>query len=910
MNTSEWRRAATEALAEARNRAGLSPADEAELVEEWAQHAESAFAAARAVGRSNEEATADVLAQIDGWGRGLSTPPRRRYAPAVPPPANSGGWRLWQDVRYAWRLLRKQPGFAALAILTTGLAVGAVTTLFSVADGVLARPLPFPDADQLIRVTESREGATRRLGPLTTQVTYQLWREAPETISGIGGFSTLAGVLKYPDGTSARVTGARFTASMFPVLGVAPVQGRVFDEAAEATGAQPVVVVSQAFWRDRLNSDPDAIGRIISLDDQSHEVVAIMPEGFAYPTPESSYWVPLHVLPATVSADGTQRVSLFGAIARMRPGVAAPVAAAEATARVQGGPPPGMIDTALYGSQGARVVTVVPLLEFMTAEVRPAILALLAAVGLLLLTAVANISSLQLAKATARRRELAIRAALGAGLGRLVRQLLVESALLGIAGGLAGLGLAVALTSLLPGLLPENFPRASEIAINGRALIFAGGVAIFAGLLFGVLPALDVRRIRLAETLTEDGQAPVGIGTRTMLGRLRMSIIVGQVAAAAILLAGALLLGRTFDALWTADRGYNPSNLLAARLPMPDRDFTPTERGQVLGEVTARARALPGVVAAGVATVVPLSNTEALMGFTLPPRGDRADPVDVQVSIRTVSDGFFEALGATVAAGRTFTSDDTVAAPSVIVVNETFMRTYLPGESLGARLPIAATEGREESEIVGILRDVQPATRGEAPRPEVYYAAAQVSDGFEFSEPTLLIRTDGDPMDLVPPLRQAVQDIDPRLYLDGSLTMESRLAAGLARPRLYAILFASVSVLALLIAGVGVFGVLSHNVVSRRREIGVRTALGATPGRIIRLTVAQGVTMAGLGLVLGLGAAAWVSRYLESLLWGVSAHDPISYVGVAVGLLAMTAVACWVPARRAARVDPLTAMRK
>jgi putative ABC transport system permease protein len=908
----EWKHEVSAALLRHPAAAKLTPPEMADVVEEWAQHAEAAWTSARADGLSDAEARAKVAQQIDGWCASLATTPRRRNSPPAidSPPATARGLvGFWQDVRYGWRVLLKQPGFSIVAVATTALAIGATTTLFSVADGVLTRPLPFSEPDRLIRLSESREGATRQLPTLITHATYQLWRDKPTTIEGVAGFSPHPVTVGSESGAQ-RILGFRVTASFFDVLRTRPQHGVTFQEADEAQGRPPVVVLSHALWRDRFGSDPGAVGKTLELDGVSHHVAGIMPEGFAFPTPEVRFWTPLYVPPATPPADGSSRISLFGGIARLQPGATVSQAAAEATARAQAGPPPAMVDTAVFGSRGAQLVTAVPLIEFLTGEVRPAILVFLAAVGLLFLTAIANISSLQLARSTSRRRELAIRAALGAGTRRLARQLLIESALLGLAGGVAGLALAVALHAALPTLLPSDFPRVGDVVINARAVLFAAGAAALAGLLFGLLPVWHVWRVRLVSALSEDSQAPVGLSIRTSVGRLRMAIIVGQVAAASVLLVGALLLGRSFSALWNADRGYEPSNLLTAKVVMPDRAFTAQARLDVMKQLISRTRAMPGVTGAAFSTVIPMSTNDQLMGFTLPPRAGRAEPINAQTAIRVVSPGFFRALGIELAAGRGYDETDTPAAPRTVVVNETFARAYLDGQGVGARVPLGGGPASAESEVIGIIRDVQPSTRGESPRPEVYFNADQSTRGLGYSEPMILLRTAGDPMTVAPALRQLTQEIDSRIALDSVMTMEGRLAAGLSRPRLYAVLLSALSVLALVIAGVGVFGVLSYNVAQRRREIGVRAALGARPSDIVRLTVGQGVGMAVAGLAVGLSAAFWLVRYLEGLLWGVSARDPLSYAVVPLVLLAATIVACWVPARRAARIDPLTALKR
>lgn len=890
--------------------ATLTATELADVVEEWAQHAEAAWSAARADGLSEAEANVRVEKQIDGWCAKLASAPRRRStAPSVPPPAaaSRGLTGLWQDVRYGWRVLLKQPGFALVAIATTALAIGATTTLFSVADGVLTRPLPFPAADRLIRLSETREGATRQLPSLITHVTYQTWRDKPATIEGVAGFSSSTVTIGNDTG-ARRVLGFRVTASFFPVLGVQAEHGVVFQEEAEAQGQPPVVVLSHALWLDRFGGDPATLGKTLELDGQSYQVIGVMPAGFAFPTPEARFWTPLNVPSAAPPADGSSRISLFGGVARLRPGATVAQAAAEATSRAQGGPPIAMVDTAVFGSRGARIVTAVSLIDFLTGEVRPAILVFLAAVGLLFLTAIANISSLQLARSTARKRELAIRAALGAGTGRLARQLLIESVMLGAAGGAAGLLLAILLHGALPTLLPADFPRVADVAINIRAILFAGMMSLVAGVLFGLLPVWHVWRVRLVEALSEDSQAPVGLSIRTSVGRLRIGIIVGQVAAATVLLVGALLLGRSFTALWNVDRGYDASNLLTAKVAMPDRSFTPESRSQIMKQLIERSRALPGVTHAGFSTVIPMSTSNSMMGFTLPPGPGRPDPINAQSAVRSVSPGFFDALGIQIASGRGYTDADASSSARTVVVNETFVRAYLSGSGLGEKLPLGAPD-QPPSEVIGVIRDVQPATRGEMPLPEMYFNTEQSTRGLGFSEPTILLRTQGDPMAVAPALRQLAQQIDSRIALDSIVTMEGKLAAGLSRPRLYAVLLSGLSLLALVIAGVGVFGVLSYNVAQRRREIGVRAALGALPRDIVRLTVGQGLLMAASGLVIGLSAAFWLVKYLEGLLWGVTARDPLSYAAVPLVLLVATAIACWVPARRAARIDPLTALR-
>lgn len=881
-----------------------------DMIDEWAQHAALAFEAARAEGRSVEDATVQVRQLIEDWADGVQGPPRRTVTPSAPtPPAatasGTAGW--WLDVVYALRLLRKQPGFTFVALLTTALAVGATTTLFSVADGVLGKPLPFPEPERLVRLEETREGATRQLRNLITHVTYQRWHESPTTMEAITGFRSSTMNVGQA-GAIERLRGVRATASYFTVLGLTPLRGAFFTEQDEPQGAAPVVVITERLWRDRFGASDDVLGQTLELDARPYRIVAVVRDRQLYPDPEWQYVVPMFVPQVETGPQGSGGITLFGALARLRDGVTLEQAVSEATTRARTGPPAQMVDMALWGSQGLRVVNGVSLIESMTGEVRPAILVFLGAVGLLFLTAIANISSLQLARAAARRREFAIRAAIGAGTSRLTRQLLIESGVLGLAGGVLGVAVAFGLHQALPRLLPADFPRAADVAIDMRALLFAAVASTIAGVLVGALPAWQVRRVRLVDALLEDGQAPVGLSARTSVGRFRLAIMVGQVAIAALLLVGAGVLGRTFTALWSVDRGYVPEHMLTARLAMPPYAFTEIQRMEALQQLVTRVRALGGVTAAGFTTVLPLSSTDALMAFTFRRPSDGQN-INAEAASRTVSDGYFEALGATLVAGRTFRDTDTQGAPQVIVVNEMFVRTYLDGRGVGTMVPVSSVPNRVESEVIGVVKDIQPQVRGEAPRPEIYFAGAQDPEGLGFPEPALVVRTSADPSALVADIRRLATAVDGRLTLDGVLTMEDRLRTGLARPRLYAVLLTSLSALALLIAGVGVFGVLSYNVTQRRREIGVRAALGARPVDLVRMTVAQGLWITAGGLVLGLGAAVYLVRFLRDLVWGVEPIDAVSFAVVPVVLLVVAALACWWPARRATRIDPLTALR-
>ena len=896
---------------EVRDLLGRYQADpDEQVILELAQHAAAAFEAERADGRSAEDASARIRQQVDVWCRDVASYPRRRSAvPAVtPPPMSASGLTGWvHDIRYGLRRLRRDRAFTLAAIVTTALGIGAVGTLFSVAYGVLLRPLPWPDADRLVRLWETREGGTRSLPRILTNRTYHAWADRPDTISGLAAWTGVRTVTFGDDGQDARVPAVPVSSSLFALLGVQPLLGSVFSESRTGAELPREVVLSHGLWLERFGGVRDVVGKTVAVDGTSRVIVGVMPAAFQFPNPEVRAWLPFRV-PAVQSKDGTTvSLSMFSAIARLRPGATADQAAAEATSRARGSSRPGLVDIAIFGTKGEAVIHAMPHAAFVTREVREPVIAFLAAVGLLFVTAVASISSMQLARAAARRREIAMRAALGAGSGRLARQLLVESALLGLLGGAAGLGLTAALHASLPWLLPADFPRLTDVKLDARVVLVGSVVSLLAGLAFGLLPAWQVRRLSLVEALTEDSLAPIGMAGRSSVSRMRALIMAGQVAVAAFLLVGAALLGRTFAALWTADRGYEPGNVLTARLLLPDRLMKPEVRSAFLRDLMDRVRAMPGVRSSGFTTILPLVNVESLYGFKLPGRGGNI--VEAQAATRTVSPGYFEALGIRVAAGRTFTDTDTVSSPRIVVVNRAFVRAYLDGDGIGAMLPIGLEDGVDRWMIAGVIEDVQPLSRGEPARPEIYVSFRQLADGVRFDEPLLVARMDREPAALVPHVRRVVADLHPGVHLDSIMTMEDRLMTSLARPRLYAVLLGGFAGLALLIAGVGLFGVLAYGVAQRRREIGVRAALGATPGELVRLVVRQGAAITIAGLAVGLIGAYIAAAWIGGFLFGVTPRDPLSFVAVPVVLFVVAALAAFVPARRAATIDPLRAMR-
>ena len=892
---------------------------DSEVLDELAQHAAATYASARAEGCDTAEANRRVEQQIAAWAAHPSHLRRRprREAAVEPPPSfaeaaegksgsASGFSSVLKDVRYAWRLLRKQPAYTVLVLTTMALGIAATTVVGSVAYGVLLKPLPWADAPRLVRLYETREGSTRRLRPMMTNASYRAWREQATTLDGLGAWSaervTMAGAAGLP-----RLSIAAVTPSLFPMLQAAPALGRTVVDGDDDRGG--IAILSHAMWQQAFGGRSDIVGQTVRFDTTTYTIVGVMPASFAFPDRDTAAWIPFRVSPVTEPGREGFLISMFQAVGRRRPGVTPAQAAAEGTARGRTIGNIGPVAMAVFGSNGPAIVSAVPMLDALTGDVKPAILILLAAVALLLVTATANVAGLQLARATARRREFAIRAALGAGRRRLVRQTIVENLLLGLLGGAAGLVLAALMHRALPALLPSDFPRTADLAFDLRIQAFAIAVSLAAGLGCGLLPAIQTSRRNVVPALVEGGLAPIGGGLRTGTARTRALLMAGQMAIAVVLLVGAALLTRTFVRLLHANVGYDPSNVLSARLVLSDAEFTPERRLQVLDDIVARLQGMNGVSRAAYATAAPLAGTTSLSSFPLKKRDGSTQ--QIQTGSRQVSPGYFAALGQRVLEGREFTDRDG-AADAAVIVNREFSRRYLDGRAFGWTLPGSSsrsTPGRPRADrpIVGVVEDTVRQTVTDTPEPEMYFVARQLPLLYE--NVSFVVRTSGDPRAIVPSLRSVVQAAAPGAPLESVMTMEDRVAGTLSRPRLYAVLLGTFAAFALAIAGVGLFGVLSYSVALRRREIGVRAALGAQSADIVRLVVRQAVAIAAVGLTGGLLAAFWLTSALRTFLYGVTPHDWLSFAAVAALLLVVAVVASIVPARRAAMVDPVTVLR-
>lgn len=824
-----------------------------------------------------------------------------------------------QDLGAAWRTARQRPGATAAATLLTALAIASTTTLFSLAYGVLFRPLPWADSDQLVRLDESRGGRRGRIPNTISNAAYHAWRARHDTVSEIGGWSrwrtsgqsaTMTG-----SGEAVQFTAASVTPSLFALLRVHPAQGRLFVEDDAVPGAEPTMLISHGLWQRAFGGRADVVGQLVRIDGRPHTVIGVMPPAFAFPDATTQAWLPLHVMPV-VGEGNVRRVMIFGVMARLRPGVTAAQASSEATTRARTAPDLAQAALALWGDNGEIVVTATPAQAALTSDVRPGLLVLLAGVALLFVTAVASLVNVQAARALQRRREMAVRAALGAGTSRIARQWVVESVGLGVAGAALGLALAAGLHGLLPLLLPTDFPRLGDIRLDGRVMAITAAVTVLTSVLCGAVPAWLARREGIADVLAQDGLAPVGGTLRSPAVRIRTALMTLQVGIACVLLVVTSLLARSLVKLLDADRGYDPRNVLTARIPLP-QGSTFAQHRAVLDGVGQRLAAVPRVTQVAFGNALPFVASGQFRGITMPAPTDPSRTLEVQTMLRAVTPGYRGALGLRLAAGRFFDATDSADAPPVVVVNRSFATQYLEGAAIGRRLRLRIG-GRDEWDVVGVVDDMRqggltgvasPAFGGvvDPPQPEIFFSHAQWKD--QVSEVIVVIRTEGDPTDQVSLLRSAVRDADATLAVDNVMTMDQRIATSLASPRLYVAVLGTLGACALAVAGIGLFGVLSHATAQRTREIGVRTALGATGADVVALVATHALASVGVGLVAGLAVASAGAGLLANQIYGVAPTDVVSFVAALVALVVMSLLACAAPIVRALRISPLTALR-
>ncbi|MBK5255190.1 MAG: ABC transporter permease [Vicinamibacteria bacterium] len=810
---------------------------------------------------------------------------------------------VYQDLRLAFKSMLHQRSFTLAALTSLALGIGATTALFSVVYGVLFRSLPFPESDRLVRLSEYHPGANAGVpGSYLTNFTYFAWSN-PKSIEGLAGYSNETFTDTSGD-EPVRIEGASVTPSTFSLLGVLPALGRLLVEDDGKESAPKVAVLSDGFWKERFGGDPSAIGKTITLDGQIHTVVGVAPPRFYFPSRGSRVWTS-YSIPVGSADPNHQSIWIFSAIARLKPGFTPEQAAEEGTLAARSVARPPVAD-ALFGKGGPVAIKAETVLSGMTARVRPALLLLAAGVGLILLIACANVASLQLTRGVSRQREIAVRTALGASRFQLVRQLVTESLVLSLTGGMLGLMLGSTLLALLPALAPANFPRLQDISLDRVALTFAALISVAAGLLSGLLPALRSSQIGLVPALRDGSGASAGIATQ----RLRSGLVVIEAALAVMLLIGAGLLVRSFSQLMQVDPGYQTGNVLVASLNVAG-ERRPAEKTLNLSrEILGRIRALPGVLAAGVGNMTPLDFITAVASFDLPDERSPEGKVKARATSYTISPGFAEALSLRVKEGRLLGPEDETSAIEHIMVNEEFARVYLSDGKpvVGRRFEglFRSQNPPVTTEIVGIVVNVLKNGMDAQPLTEMFSLprfGKQLPAGFQ-----IVIRSTSEAKALAPSVRAMVRELDPVATVETAM-LSTRVAASVAQPRFAAQTVAAFALLALSLAAFGLYGAMSYNVTQRKRELGVRSALGATRRDIVRLILRQGLAVATLGLGLGVLLAMALSRLIEKLLFGVTPLDPIAFAS-APGLLLIAAVAaCLVPAFRGASVEPTEALR-
>jgi putative ABC transport system permease protein len=806
---------------------------------------------------------------------------------------------LRHDVRHAFRMFAAQRAVTIAAVVTLALGIGATAAVFSVAYGVLTRPLPYAEPDRLVRLSETHPGGGSPLtAALLSDLTVEAWRPRMRSMEDVAVYSerTVTVGRENPE----RLAAAAVSPSLFGLLRVAPVAGRFFDSGEDEAGRAHVVVLSHAFWRERYGARASVLGESVVIDGRPHQIVGIAPPAFAFPSRDARFWTP-YVLPRyDASSAGGMRV--LSAVGRLRPGVTVQQAADEGTAAARSVQRP-MVADLLFGKGGPVEVRARTLVDDMTAAIRPALLVLSTAVALVLLIACANVANLFLARAVTRQRELAVRSALGAGRGRLARQLLTESVILAAIGGALGVAGAWTVITMLPRLAPQDFPRLDAVRLDGAVLGFAALISMITGVLSGVVPALRGARTGLSGTLRDADARTV-----TSRSRVRSGLLVTEAALALVLLVSAGLLLRSFDVLLRVDPGYDIENVLAAQVVLPDDENAETRTAAFLDAVLDSIRRMPNVVAAGASNMAPFGNATAITGHQLPGAGSDGQPVVARANSWVVTPGFAEAMGLRLVEGRHFTQVDVGASMQAMLVNEEFARLYLADGRpvVGRRFEkVWAREGT--TEIVGIVRNVLKDGLDRTPQPEIY-----VTPGMGFRivrQPSLLVRTAGDPSAVANDLRRIVREIDATAALDSVGSLAGRVADSVAQQRFAMLVFVMFAALALALAAVGLYGVLSYGVSQRRKELGVRAALGASGSHLLALVLRDGLAVTALGLMAGLLIAAALTRLMTGLLFGVSPTDAVVFVLAPAVLLVVALAACVVPARRAASTDPAEVLR-
>jgi putative ABC transport system permease protein len=803
---------------------------------------------------------------------------------------------LIQDLRYGVRMLWKSPGFTIVAVLTLALGIGANTAIFSVVNGVLLRPLPFRDPSRLVLIAEKSSFPIIS----TSYENYLDWRDQSHSFESMeatrAGSITLTGA-----GEPERLNVRMATAGLFSMLGINAQMGRIFLAEEDRAGGTPVALLSYGLWQRRFGGSADIIGKTINLDLQPYTVVGILPSGFQVLQPADVY-LPFTPWAKTLPDDRNWHPGIVP-LARLKQGVSKEQARSEMvgiTKRLEQQYPDYNTGTS---------ADVVALQDEIVQNSRPALLLLLGAVSFVLLIACANVANLLLARAASRGREVAIRTAMGASRGRVIRQLLTESVLLSLAGGLFGVIVAWAAIGLLPKIAGDSIPQGAPIGLDPWVLAFTAVVSLLTGLLFGIVPALRTAKLDLRETLNEGSRgSTAGPGQHVLRGAL----VAMEIALAMLLLVGSGLLLRSFSRLQEVPPGFQPDHLLVADIPLsPTAYAKPQDRYQFFDRLVERAKSLPGVRSAAAASFLPVSGGGSIIHFNITGRPPKSPHEFVAAGYRTITPNYLETLGVPLLQGRFFGRADNEKSPAVVIINATMAHTFFPNENpLGKRLQLGALPEQEvpTMEIVGVVGDVHFGL-GTDPQAEMYLPYRQADLLLPVFQLSVVLRTAGDPALQTAALRSALAEIDPNQPLVKVRTMEENMATTVAQPRFRTWLIGILAMLALVLAAVGVYGVMSYTVTQRTSEIGVRVALGAQPKDVFRIIVGQGLRLALFGVGVGLAAALVLTRLLQSFLFGISAYDPVTFIAVSLLLTLVAVAASYFPARRATRVDPMIALR-
>lgn len=878
----------------------LAPTRENAIVEELAQHLDELYEALLAGGAMPDEALRQTRAELHG-GEFLARELRRLERQVNPDPFIPGTKRrtnmladLWPDIQYSTRQLAKHPGFAVIAILTLALGISANTALFSFADAVLFRPLPFAQPERLVLM----RGAAGTLVDMGFEKPdkFMQWNHAVQSFEYVAAYD--AGRVNLADEqTPERVPMMRVTGGFFPMLGVQPLIGRWFSQEEQRKGAHHVVILSHRLWQSRYGAAADILQKTVRVNGHSFQVIGVMPPTFqfAHDGERAAMWMPLVAGDYAVLVKSSFYYEVAG---KLKPGVTFAAAQAELAVLNQ---QLKLGETRSHNFVHDTRMTLAPLRQKFGGDLRQSLWVLLAAVAFVLLLACANVTNLLLTRAVGRQKEVAIRAALGAMRWRLVRLWMTESLLLAGAGGVMGLLASGWLLRALVALSPTNASPVNVIGVNGRVIAFCVGVTMLTGLLFGLAPALQSSQPDLTQSLKESGQR----SSAGLSPRLRQTLIVGEVAVALVLLIGAGLMVKSFRALLLVPPGLNPERVLTFELsPTLLQYDTKEKRATLYQSIVERLQTIPGVTSVGAISNLPLAPGSA-MGLPLKVEG-RASGEEALVGLyQTVSADYFRTLEIPLLAGRSFTAQDRAGVGEVIVLNQKLAHKLFPNENPVGQRIILGLEKPTPFAVIGVVGDVKTAGLDDDGIEEFYLHTLQHPPGFV----SVALKTALPPTNLVAAVTQAMQDIDRNQPLHRVKTMEQHLADSVAERRFPVLILAAFAVTALLLAALGLYGVMSFTVAQRTHEIGIRLALGAQTTDVLRLVIGQGMRLTLLGVGLGLAAAWGLTRLLQGLLFGVRATDPLTFAGIALLLLAVAGVACWLPARRATKVDPMVALR-